>query len=91
MPVYATILQHALELLLLATLPVLGTSLAVGVLIGVLQSLLQLNDPTFSLAPKLILVFWVVLILGGWMLGIDGRLLQSTLGHVSVWLDRPWS
>ncbi|HYW93851.1 MAG TPA: flagellar biosynthetic protein FliQ [Gammaproteobacteria bacterium] len=91
MPVYATVLRHALELLLLGTLPVLGTSLAVGVVVGVLQSLLQLNDPTFSLAPKLILVFWVVLILGGWMLGLDGHLLRVTLGHVSQWLDMRWS
>lgn len=49
--------------------PFLLTALAVGAIIGLLQSLTQLQEPTLTFVPKFIAVGLVVLVAGRWMLG----------------------
>jgi flagellar biosynthetic protein FliQ len=48
--------------------PFLGVVLAIGVIIGVLQSATQLQEPTLSFVPKLIGAGLVVVVGGSWML-----------------------
>lgn len=48
--------------------PVLLTSLAVGLMMGLIQSATQLNEPTLAFVPKFIAVGLVLLLSGGWML-----------------------
>jgi flagellar biosynthetic protein FliQ len=50
------------------SLPILMTVLAVGLLIGVLQSVTQLQEPTLTFVPKLIATAAVILLAGNWML-----------------------
>jgi flagellar biosynthetic protein FliQ len=49
-------------------LPILVTVLAVGLIIGILQSVTQLQEPTLTFVPKLIAVAAVMLLTGQWML-----------------------
>jgi flagellar biosynthetic protein FliQ len=49
-------------------LPLLVTVLAVGLVIGILQSVTQLQEPTLTFVPKLIAVAAVMLLTGQWML-----------------------
>jgi flagellar biosynthetic protein FliQ len=51
------------------SMPILGVVLAVGLFIGVLQSVTQLQEATLSFVPKLIATAAVVLLAGNWMLG----------------------
>lgn len=48
--------------------PILVTTLAVGLLVGVLQSATQLQEPTIAFVPKFIAVGVVLLVSGNWML-----------------------
>ena len=48
--------------------PILLTSLAVGLMMGLIQSATQLNEPTLAFVPKFIAVGLVLLLSGGWML-----------------------
>lgn len=48
--------------------PVLLTSLFVGLLIGLVQSATQLNEPTLAFVPKFLAVGGVLLLSGGWMM-----------------------
>lgn len=48
--------------------PVLLTALAVGVLIGMVQSATQLQEPTIAFVPKFAAVAVVMLVCGNWML-----------------------
>lgn len=48
--------------------PVLLTSLAIGLFIGMVQSATQLNEPTLAFVPKFIGVGMVILVTGSWML-----------------------
>lgn len=91
MPLYETLLRHALALTLWTTLPVVLTALVGGLVVGVFQSLTQLNDSTFSLAPKLAAALLVAFLLGGWMLEQDGALARELIGHASELINRPWS
>ena len=48
--------------------PVLITSLLVGLMVGLVQSATQLNEPTLAFVPKFIAVGGVLLLSGGWMM-----------------------
>jgi flagellar biosynthetic protein FliQ len=50
------------------SLPILLVVLAVGLFIGVLQSVTQLQEPTLTFVPKLIATAAVILLAGNWML-----------------------
>jgi flagellar biosynthetic protein FliQ len=48
----------------------LGTALAVGLFIGVIQAATQIQEMTLSFIPKLAAVGFVLLLAGPWMLRI---------------------
>jgi len=48
--------------------PILLTTLALGLLIGIFQSATQLQEPTLAFVPKLLGVGVVLLVSGNWML-----------------------
>ncbi len=51
------------------SLPILAVVLAVGLFVGIVQSITQLQEPTISFVPKLIGTAAVILFAGNWMLG----------------------
>lgn len=91
MPFYEILLRHALVMALWTTLPVVATTLVVGLVVGIFQSLTQLNDSTFSLAPRLAAALLVVYLLGHWMLTRDAALAQDFIGHLDQFISRAWS
>lgn len=48
--------------------PMLVVSLAVGLFVGLLQSVTQLQEATLTFVPKLAAAGLVIMIAGGWML-----------------------
>ena len=67
----AVVLEIAAEAMLAAaklSAPVLLTSLAIGLFMGLLQSATQLQEPTLAFVPKFISVGLVLLLSGSWML-----------------------
>jgi flagellar biosynthesis protein FliQ len=67
----STVIDIAVQSILLATklaAPILGVSLAIGLLIGLLQSATQLQEQTLTFVPKLAGVAIVLVIAGHWML-----------------------
>jgi len=48
--------------------PILLTSIIVGVLVGLLQSVTQIQEPTLSFVPKFAAIGLVIVISGPWML-----------------------
>lgn len=48
--------------------PILLTSIVVGVLVGLLQSVTQIQEPTLSFVPKFAAIGLVIIISGPWML-----------------------
>ena len=54
--------RQAIELTLELSLPLLGVSLAIGVVVSVLQTATQLQEPTLSFVPKIMGMFLAFLL-----------------------------
>ena len=66
------VINIAVQSILLATklaAPMLGISLAIGLVVGLLQSATQIQEQTLTFVPKLAGVAIVILLAGHWMLG----------------------
>jgi flagellar biosynthesis protein FliQ len=60
--------QHALELTLLLSAPLLLVALVTGLVVGAFQAATQINEMTLSFIPKLIAMAATLVIAGPWML-----------------------
>lgn len=50
------------------TTPIMVAALVVGTVVGLLQTVLQVQEPTLTFVPKLAAIAAVLVIGGGWML-----------------------
>ena len=62
------LMSEALQLTLLVSAPILLTALGVGLVVSVFQAATQINDMTLSFIPKLVGVFFAVVVSGPWIL-----------------------
>ncbi len=74
--------RHTLETALLLAAPILLTCMIVGVVVTLLQAVTSIRDMTLTIVPKLLAVGVVILISGGWMLGIILKFTNEIFGHV---------
>jgi flagellar biosynthetic protein FliQ len=65
-----TIGQQAVEVTLLVSAPLLISALAVGLLVSIFQAATQINEMTLSFIPKLLVIFFVLVVGGPWMLNL---------------------
>lgn len=63
-----SLIQQALEVLVLVSAPLLLTALGVGLLVSIFQAATQINEMTLSFIPKLLAMFLVMVLAGPWML-----------------------
>ncbi|MBK8018681.1 MAG: flagellar biosynthesis protein FliQ [Betaproteobacteria bacterium] len=63
-----SLIQQALEVLVLVSAPLLLTALGVGLLVSIFQAATQINEMTLSFIPKLLAMFVVIILAGPWML-----------------------
>ncbi len=61
--------RQAIETMLLVSLPILGLSMVVGLIISIFQSVTQIQEMTITFVPKVIVTFLALLFFGSWMLG----------------------
>lgn len=65
-----TIGQQALWVTMLIAAPLLGSALAVGLLVGMFQAATQINEMTLSFIPKLLVLVGALYLGGAWMLSL---------------------
>ncbi len=63
-----TLATDAMSLALLVSLPLLGVSLAVGLVVALFQAMTQINEMTLTFVPKFVAFGLVLMLLGPWML-----------------------
>ncbi len=63
-----TLGRDALVMALMVAAPMLGVSLAVGLIISLFQAMTQINELTLTFVPKIVGFGIVLLLLGPWML-----------------------
>jgi len=74
--------RHTLETALLVLAPILLTCMVVGVVVTLLQAVTSIRDMTLTIVPKLLAVGVVMLVCGGWTLGIILRFTNQIFGHI---------
>jgi flagellar biosynthetic protein FliQ len=65
-----TIGQQALWVTIMIAAPLLGSALAVGLLVGMIQAATQINEMTLSFIPKLLVLVLALVLAGPWMLSV---------------------
>jgi len=65
-----TIGQQALWVTMMIAGPLLGSALAVGLLVGMVQAATQINEMTLSFIPKLLVLVMALIVAGPWMLSV---------------------
>jgi len=61
---------------LMVSLPILGTSLLIGLLVSVFQAVTQIQEATLTFVPKLLGVGLASMLLGNWMIGTMVQFVQ---------------
>lgn len=74
--------REALTLLLMISLPVLLTVLAVGLVVSIFQAVTQINENTLSFVPKLVAAVLVFAVAGPWMLGTTVDFIRRTIENI---------
>lgn len=59
--------QNALTVVLILAGPILATSLVVGILVSLFQTVTQINEATLTFVPKILGIGLVMAFLGSWM------------------------
>lgn len=62
--------REALYIIFLISVPILGISMLVGLLISIFQATTQIQEQTLTFVPKIFAVFITLLIFGSWMINI---------------------
>ena len=65
-----TIGQQALWVTIMIAAPLLGSALAIGLLVGMIQAATQINEMTLSFIPKLLVLVMSLVLAGPWMLSV---------------------
>lgn len=74
---------RAMWVTLQVSLPILGVSLVVGLLVSIFQAVTQLQEPTLTFIPKILAVVVVIVVAGPWMM-------NTMLGFtVDLWAGIP--
>jgi len=77
-----TIGQQALWVTMLLAGPLLGSALAVGLLVGMIQAATQINEMTLSFIPKLLVLVMSLVVAGPWMLSVIVNYTKQLIGQI---------
>ncbi len=76
--------QHALQVIVLLSAPMLLSALLAGLVIGMLQAATQINEITLSFIPKLIVLVASLWIGGPWMLQLITTYAERLIGDIPL-------
>ena len=75
--------SEALYLVIKVATPILLVSLVVGLIISIFQTVTSIQEQTLTFVPKIIAVFFALIVLGHWMLN------EMTQFMIRLWSDFP--
>ncbi|PWL55342.1 MAG: flagellar biosynthetic protein FliQ [Lachnospiraceae bacterium] len=75
--------SEALYLVIKVAAPILLVSLVVGLIISIFQTVTSIQEQTLTFVPKIIAVFFTLIVLGHWILN------EMTQFMIRLWSDFP--
>lgn len=83
LPLMLSLADRMLWTTALVAAPVLLASLAVGLVIGVIQAATSVSEQTLTFVPKLAAIAVVLVLMGASMLGLVGEFLQDVFTEIA--------
>lgn len=81
------IARQALFLVLKTAAPMLLTSLVVGLIVSILQTITSIQEQTLTFVPKLIAVFLVIMLVGNWVLTSIAEYTKELFSNFSYYIN----
>jgi len=78
--------QDAIRTVLMMSLPMLISSLVIGLLISIIQAVTQIQEATLSFVPKIIAVLISLIIFGPWLLNIITEFTTNLFTNVTLFI-----
>ena len=79
-----TVIQDAVYTILLASAPMLGAGLLIGVIVSIFQATTQINEQTLAFVPKIIGIFLSLLIFGGFIMTTLSDFFTRLYGYINT-------
>ena len=76
--------QEAIKVTALVATPILGSALAVGLLVGMFQAATQIQEATLSFIPKLAIMAFALMAAGSWMLNLVVNFTRRLIENIPV-------
>ena len=67
----------------LVAAPVLLASLAVGLVVGIVQAATSVNEQTLTFVPKLVVIALILVVMGSAMMGLIGDFTQDIFAEIA--------
>lgn len=79
-------LVESMKVSLFASLPVLMVAMAVGLLVGILQTATSIQEQTLSFVPKIVAIIAVLWLAGPWIFGMVNKFAMDLLGNLDKFI-----
>ena len=81
------IAKDAIYTIIMASAPLLLISLIVGLIFSIVQTVTSIQEQTLTFVPKILAVFFGIMLLGSWMLDIISNYMTRLWTDFSVYLS----
>lgn len=82
-----TIAKEAIYTIIITAAPLLLTSLVVGLVISIFQTVTSIQEQTLTFVPKIVAVFLGIMLIGPWMLDVLSGFMIRLWTDFSVYLS----
>jgi flagellar biosynthetic protein FliQ len=80
-----SVVNNAVEVIILASLPTVGLGLLVGLIIAIIQAVTQIQEQTLTFVPKMIVVLWVLAATFPWMFRVIMELTLNLWNNIPMY------
>ena len=80
------IISQAMYIVIITAAPPLVVSMIIGLLISIFQTVTSIQEQTLTFVPKVLSIFLVLIIFGGWMIGNMTGFMENLWSDFSVYL-----
>lgn len=78
--------QDAISTVIFTAAPMLVISLAVGLIVSVIQAVTQIQEATLAFVPKILAVFISLLIFGPWIIKLITEFASGLLANINLYI-----
>lgn len=80
------VMQEALLLVIKTASPLLFTSLCIGLIVSIFQTVTSIQEQTLTFVPKMVGIFVMMMVIGHWMLNGMITFMQNLWNNFSIYI-----